>query len=194
MDISFTYARDRQYYAIGFLAGAFETAPFVPELRFWGVDRYPCPRLSALAALIALKTHPLTSVTLKSVDINAPVCSVLSQHLGVEIHASKYNADRRDLPGGELVVLPARFGNAAPPRTAAEGAELLTWISLNDLGGLLGGAVRTNIDVFDLTEAEKNLILALCCSGKELGHVLLDRVDPELADVMHGIGLELAEA
>lgn len=193
MNISFYYARDRQFYAVRFSASAFETVPFIPELRFWGVDRFPCPRLSTMAALIALKDHPLTSVTLSKVEINAPVCAALSQYFGVEIHAGKYNANGRELAGGDMVVAPSRFNAPPNPRSFIAGVEVLTWISLNDIGGPLGGLVRTNIDALDLSESERNLIVALCCAGKDVGHVILEGADPGIAKLMHWMGLELID-
>ncbi len=193
MEISFHYARDRQYYAIRFDAGPFETVPFLRELRFWGVDRFPCPRLSTVAALLALRDHPMDSATLSNAELNAPVCAAISEHFGIEIHPSKYNTERRDLAGGDLLIAPSRFTAPRDPRTFIDGGEVLTWISLDDIGGPLGGLVRTNIDAFDLDAMTKNLVVALCCAGKEVGHIVLEGAAPELGQLMHWIGLELID-
>ncbi len=64
---------------------------------------------------------------------------------------------------------------------------------MDDLGGSFGGHVRTNIDAFDLTEGEKNLVVALCCAGKEVGHIMLEGAGTEYAQVVHRIGLELID-
>ena len=191
MELKFTHAPESQFYTIGFDPGAYESTPFIRELRFWGVDRVPCPRLSTLAALIALKDHPMTAVTLKGVAINPPVCAALTRHFNVEIHPSNYDINRRDLAGGEKIIAPARLKNAGNQATVIEGSEALTWISLDDLSGPLGGLIRTNVDAFDLSEGEKNLIVALCCAGKEVGHIVLDDAAPGMADTLHQIGLEL---
>ena len=193
MELSFDYAPDRQFYALRFKAGAYESVPFLRELRFWGVDRVPCPRLSTMAALIALKNHPLTAVTLRSAAVNPPVCTALSRHFGVEIYPATYDANRRDLAGGEKIVAPVRFTHASRQRRLLEGVEALMWISLDDLGGPFGGLVRTNVDAFDLTESEKNLIITLCCAGKDVGHVMLEGAGTEYAQVIHRIGLELID-
>ena len=193
MDISFDYSRDRQYYALRFSAGPFESVPFLRELRLWGVDRFPCPRLSTLAALIALKDHPVEAIILQDIAMNPPICTALSNHFDVEIHPAKYDNDRRDLAGGEKIVAPMRFSHAFDRGLPGNGAEALTWISLDDLGGPFGGTIRTNVDAFDLTESEKNLIVALCCAGKDVGHIILGGVDPGLSRTIHSIGLELID-
>ncbi len=193
MELSFDYAADRQFFALRFNAGAFESVPLIRELRFWGVDRVPCPCLSTMAALIALKNHSHTAVTLSSVAINASVCTALSRHFGVGVYPAKYEANHRDLVGGEKTVAPVRFSRAHAQRWRVEGAEVLTWISLDDLRGPFGGLVRTNIDAFDLTESEKSLIVALCCAGKDVGHIIVEGAEAELAQVIHQIGLELID-
>lgn len=193
MEISFDYAPDRQFYALRLKAGAYESVPFLRELRFWGVDRAPCPHLSTLAALIALKKHHLTTVTLSGVEVSPPVCTALSRHFGVEIHPAKYLVNRRDLAGGDKVIAPVRFNRAVGRQWLVEGAEVLTWTSLDDLRGPFGGVVRTNIDAFDLTESEKNLIVALSCAGKDVGHIMLDGSEDGYARVLHRIGLELID-
>jgi len=86
-----------------------------------------------------------------------------------------------------------RFSLSDKPQRLIESAEVLTWISLDDLRGPFGGLVRTNIDAFELTEAEKNLVFALCCGGKDVGHILLEEAEPGLATVLHRIGLELVD-
>ena len=191
MELSFDYAPDRQFYVLRFKAGAYETVPFIGELRFWGVERVPCPCLSTLAALIALKSHHLTAVKLNGVELAPPVCTALSRHFGVEIYPAKFDVNRRNLAGGEKVIAPVRFNRAFGRQWLAEGAEVLTWISLDDLRGPFGGLVRTNIDAFDLTENEKNLIVALSCAGKDVGHIMLDGPGNGYARLLHGIGLEL---
>jgi len=191
MELKFEYTPESQYYVLRFEAGAYESVPFIRELRFWGVDRVPCPRLSTLAALIALKDHPMLAVTLSGVAINPPVCAALARHFEVEIHPSKYDINRRDLAGGDRIVAPVRLREAGAVSAGIEGAEELTWISLNDLGGPLGGLIRTNVDAFDLSESEKNLIVALCCAGKNVGHILCDHDAPGIAETLHRIGLEL---
>ncbi|MDJ0858651.1 MAG: hypothetical protein QNJ03_06210 [Dinoroseobacter sp.] len=191
MELSFDFVPDRQYFAIRFTAGAYESVPFIRELRFWGVDRVPCPRLSTLASLIALQTHHLTHVTVRDAEINPPVCTALQNHFGVEIHPSTYDVDRRDLTGGEKLVAPSRFAQTGGQQWLAAGAEALTWISIDDLDGPFGGHIRTNLDAFDLTESEKNLIVALCCAGKDVGHIMLADAAPDIAGLLHLIGLEL---
>lgn len=191
MELSFDHLPDRQFYVIRFKAGAYETVPFISEIRFWGVERTPCPRLSTLAAMIALKDHPVSAITLPKVAINPQVCSALSRHFEVEIHPATYDINRRDLAGGEKSVRPSRLGSTGRLPTATAGYEILTWMSLDDLGGPLGGLIRTNIDAFALTELEKNLIVALTCSGKDVGHIAVKGADPELSQVFHRIGLEL---
>lgn len=194
MDLSFTYHRDRQFYALGFTPGAFGTVPFVSELRFWGVDRFPCPSMSMAAALIALKDHPVGVFTVQGVEVHPPVCTALSRHFGVEIHPAVYDTDRRDLPGGDRLIAPHRFGDPTTQGGSLEGIETLSWISLDDTAGPFGGQVRTNIDIFDLSEAEKNLIVALCCGGMDVGHIFMDNPDPGLSRLMHLVGLELTQA
>ncbi|MDJ1007887.1 MAG: hypothetical protein QNJ13_08690 [Paracoccaceae bacterium] len=194
MDLSFDYTRRSQFYALRFDAGEFESVPFIRELRFWGVDRAPCPGLGTMAALLALKDHPVTAVTLNGVAMNPSVCTALSRQFDVEIHTSAYDVDHRPLLGGDKIVAPARISRAAGQRWPVEGTEVLTWISLDDLRGPFGGLVRTNVDAFDLTETEKDLIVALCCAGKDVGHILLKGADPALARTLHRIGLELIEA
>lgn len=192
MELSFDYAPDRQFYAVRFEAGAYESVPFIQELRFWGVSRMPCPRLSTLAALLTLKNHPMIALTLSDAALNPPVCAALSLHFGVEIHPSTYNINRRDLAGGDKTVAPIRYSHTPPDRRKPVAAsEELAWISLDDLSGPFGGTIRTNIDAFDLGESEKNLIVALCCAGKDLGHIALYQADPAIEDVLHRIGLEL---
>ena len=191
MELKFTHTPESQFYTIGFEPGAYESTPFIRELRFWGVDRVPCPRLSTLAALIALKDHPMIAVTLSGVAINPPVCAALARHFNVEIHPSKYDINRRDLAGGDKIVAPVRLKNAGNHAPHVGGSEALTWISLDDLSGQLGGLIRTNVDAFDLSESDKNLIVALCCAGKEVGHIVLEDALPEMADTLHQIGLEL---
>lgn len=190
MQFSFDYAPERQFYAMRFKAGTYESVPFIPEVRFWGVDRVPCPRLSTLAALLALKDHPLTTIKVGDAEVNPPICTALSRYFGVEIHPSRYDENRRDLAGGEKLVAPVRFTQARAQANGVKGAEVLTWISLDDLNGPFGGLVRTNIDAFDLTEIEKNLIVALCCAGKDVGHVVLEGIDADLSYLLHLIGLE----
>ena len=194
MELSFDYARDRRFLRMGFQAGAYESAPFVRELRFWGVDRVPCPNLGTLAALIALKDLRISTVTMNGAEVLPAVCTALARHFEVEILPAKYDANRRNLAGGERIVAPARFNSAFGPSLPVEGAEVLTWMSLDDLNGPFGGLVRTNIDAFDLTESEKNLIVALTCAGKDVGHVLLDGPEKDYARVLHRIGLELIDA
>lgn len=191
MELKFDYAPESQFYVLRFEAGSYESVPFIRELRFWGVDRVPCPRLSALAALIALKNHPVMAVTLSSVALNPPVCAALTRHFEVEIHPGKYDINRRDLAGGERIIAPRRLKDATTASSSVEGAETLTWISLQDLGGPLGGLVRTSVDAFDLSESDKNLIVALCCAGKDVGHIVLEDAEPAIADTLHQIGLEL---
>ena len=193
MELSFDYARDRRFFTMGFQPGPYESAPFIRELRFWGVDRVPCPNLCALAALIALRNYHITTVILKSAELAPPVCTALSRHFGVEILPAKYDGSRRNLAGGEKVISPGRFNSPIAPSALAEGAEVLTWMSLDDLSGPLGGLIRTNIDAFDLTESEKNLIVALSCAGKEVGHIFLDGLEKEYERVLHRIGLELID-
>lgn len=194
MDLRFTHAHNRRFFALRFSAGAYESAPFISELRFWGVDRAPCPSLGTVAALIALKGHTVKSITLNDAEMAPPVCTALSNHFGVEIHTAKYDINRRDLPGGDRIVAPLRFARLASQRWPGEGAEMLTWMSLDDLRGPFGGLVRTNVDAFDLTEAEKNLIVALCCAGRDVGHIVLDGAPPDMARLFHRIGLELVDA
>ncbi|MEM9319059.1 MAG: hypothetical protein AAGA70_08630 [Pseudomonadota bacterium] len=192
MELRFVYAFDRQFYAMQFKPGPHETVPFVRELRFWGVDRQPCTSLSTMAALIALKHHPMAQLTLNGIAMNAPVCSALQQHFGVEIHPARYEADRRELLGGEKTVAPIRFAHGRDQAWPG-GGEVLNWISLDDLHGPLSGNVRTNIDAFDLSESEKNLIVALCCAGKHIGHIMLAGGTPGLAQLLHRLGLELID-
>ena len=194
MDLRITYGHNRRFLALRFTAGSHESVPFLPELRFWGVDRVPCPSLGTLAALIALKGHPVRVLTLEDAEMAPPVCTALSSHFGVEIHPAKYDINRRDLPGGDRIVAPARFARLAIQRWPGEGAEMLTWMSLDDIRGPFGGLVRTNVDAFDLTEAEKNLIVALCCAGRDVGHIVLDGAPPDMARLLHRIGLELVDA
>lgn len=193
MEISFDHTYQSQFYTVRFKAAPHESVPFLREIRFWGVDRVPCPRLSTLAALIVLKDHPMTAVTLRNGVMNPPVCTALAQHFGVEIHPEIYEVDRRDLAGGEKTIAPVRFSRASGPHMQVEGAETLTWISLDDLRGPFGGLIRTNLDAFELSESEKNLIVALCCAGKDVGHILMEGVDPGLAHLLHQIGLELID-
>lgn len=194
MDLRFDYAQNRRFLALRFAAGAHESVPFIRELRFWGVDRVPCPSLGTVAALIALKDHPITTLTLNDVEVPPPVCTALSNHFGVEIQCAKYDINRRDLPGGDRIVAPVRFARLSGQRWPGHGAEALTWMSLDDLRGPFGGLVRTNLDAFDLTEAEKNLIVALCCAGKDVGHIVLDGAEPDLVRLLHRVGLELVDA
>lgn len=191
MELSFDYAPERQFYAVRFEAGDYETVPFIQELRFWGVSRVPCPRLTTLAALMTLKNHPMIALTLNGAALNPPVCAALSLHFGVEIHPATYSINRRDLAGGDKIVTPVRFGHSSEMRKPVAASEELAWISLDDLNGPFGGAIRTNIDAFDLGESEKNLIVALCCAGKDVGHISLDDADPAIENVLHRIGLEL---
>ena len=191
MELKFDFEPESQYYVLRFEAGAYETVPFIRELRFWGVDRVPCPRLSTFAALIALKKHPVIAVTLSDVALNPPVCAALTKHFQVEIHPGKYDINRRDLAGGDRIIAPARLRNAKAPSDLVEGSESLTWISLQDLSGPLGGDIRTNIDAFNLSESDKNLIVALCCAGKDVGHIALDNAEPGIENTFHQIGLEL---
>lgn len=191
MELRFDYAPARQFYALRFVAGTFESVPFIRELRFWGVNRVPCPQLSTLAALIALKGHPVTALTIGEARLNPSVCTALQRHFDVEIHPSCYDINRRELAGGQKSVAAVRFDRVNTDRLPAEGMEVLTWISLDDLRGPFGGMVRTNLDAFDLTEAEKNLIVALCCAGKDVGHIALKGADPSFARILHRIGLEL---
>jgi len=192
VELRFDHAPERGYYALRFRPGSFESAPFIRELRFWGVDRAPCPQLGTLAALIALKGHPLNAVTLAGAGLTPSVCTALQAHFGVEIHPAKYEIDRRELAGGQKTVAPVRFGTLHGRVWSAEPVEVLAWISLDDFEGPFGGELRTNIDAFDLTEAEKNLIVALCCGGKEVGQIVLDAPDPAWGPVLHRIGLGLA--
>ena len=194
MDLRFTYGHNRRFYALRFTAGAHESAPLIAELRFWGVDRVPCPSLGTLAALIALKGHPVRALTLDDGELSPPVCTALSNHFGIEIHPAKYDINRRDLPGGDRIVAPVRFARLAGQPWPGEGAEMLTWMSLVDLRGPFGGLVRTNVDAFDLTEAEKNLIVALCCGGREVGHIVLNGAEPRMAGLLHRVGLELVDS
>lgn len=193
MELSFAYKPDRNFYAVRFDAGAQDTVPFIRELRFWGVDRVPCPRLSTLAALIALKSHPMSIVTVRDTAINPPICSALSKFFGLEIYPARYEAERRDLAGGEKIVLPVRFAQMAGRTMPDHVIEVLPWLSTDNLDGPLGAAVRTNIDAFSLSEVEKNLVVALCCAGKDLGHVWIDGIGPDLSDLLHIIGLEAVD-
>ncbi|MBF9035881.1 hypothetical protein HKCCE2091_16660 [Rhodobacterales bacterium HKCCE2091] len=193
MELRFDHLPGRQFLALRFVPGPYETVPFIRELRFWGVDRAPCPQLGTLAALIALGRHPVASLTLPDTAITPPVCSALSDHFGVELHPSGYDPERRELAGGDKVVAPVRFPRAGEPCWRIAGAEVLTWISLDDLRGPFGGHIRTNIDAFDLPEREKSLIVALCCAGKDLGRIILDGADPDLGRIIHRIGLELVD-
>lgn len=195
MELRFDYRRDRLSYMVRFEAGSFESVPLLRELRFWGVDRVPCPNLTTLAALIVLKKSPVSAVTVSETALAPAVCTVLSQYFDVEIHPDDYDLDRRALVGGDISVAPLRFHQSlGVPDWVRQDQEVLTWLSLNDLRGPFGGQIRTNLDAFDLSEAEKSLIVALCCAGKELGHVILDTSDPDLARVFHRIGLELVDA
>lgn len=191
MELSFKYVFNRKYYVLNFGAGKFETAPFVRELRFWGVDRFPCPHMTTLAALIALKNHDVKTVTLSNVELNPPVCSALLQHFGVEVHPAQYDVNKRDLAGGDSIIAPVRFGTTVAPQDLIDRIEVLTWMSLDDVNGPFGGQIRTNIDIFDLTESEKNLIVALCCAGNQVGHIVATEPEPALAHVFHRVGLEL---
>ncbi len=194
MEISFDYSADRQFYAVQFRASVNDSVPFIRELRFWGVDRLPCPQLSTLAALIVLKSHAVKSVTLFGSELSPPVCTALSQQFGVEIHCAKYDTNRRNLAGGEKIVAPVRFKATVDQQAIIDRTEVLTWISLDDLHGPFGGQIRTNVDVFDLTEGEKNLIVGLCCAGKDVGHLVLKESETGFGRVLHRIGLELVDA
>jgi hypothetical protein len=194
MDLRLTHAHNRRFFALRFTAGTYESVPFVSELRFWGVDRTPCPSLATMAALIVLKDHPIKSITLNDAEMVPPVCTALATHFGVEIHPAKYDINRRDLPGGDRIVAPVRFARLASQQWPGEGAEMLTWMSLDDLRGPFGGLVRTNVDAFDLTESEKSLVVALCCAGRDVGHIVLNGAEPDMARLLHRIGLELVDA
>lgn len=193
MNLSFDYAPERRFYALRFAAGTYESVPFIRELRFWGVDRAPCPNLSTMAALIALKNHPLNVVTLGAGMVTPSVCTALSRHFGVEIHPATYDFDCRALAGGDKTVMPVRIARMGGQTWPVERAEVLSWISLDDMGSTIGGLIRTNIDAFDLTESEKGLIVALCCAGKDVGHIVLGRAEPGFGRVLHRIGLELID-
>ncbi|MBF9031605.1 hypothetical protein HKCCE3408_14480 [Rhodobacterales bacterium HKCCE3408] len=193
MELRFDYLPDRMFYAVRFRPGAYESTPFIRELRFWGVDRVPCPSLSTMAALLALKGHPMSVVTLQDAALSPAVCTALSQYFGVAVHPASLEVDRRDLPGGERTVAPVRFASASGMTGGLDGAEVVTWTSLDDLRGPFGGAIRTNLDAFDLDETEKNLIVALCCAGKDVGHILLPDAAPGLTAVFHRIGLEIVD-
>lgn len=191
MELSFEHAPDRQSFVLRFQAGTHASVPMLRELRFWGVDRVPCPSLSTLAALLSLKHHALKTVTLREVAMSPPVCTALAAHFGVEIHPARYDADRRDLIGGDKAVAPIRFARLQGQSWPMGAVEVLPWVSLDDFDGALGGSVRTNVDAFGLTEAEKDVIVALCCGGREIGHVLVDSAEPDLARLFHRLGLEL---
>ena len=146
MELRLDYLPDRQFLALRFGPGEFESVPIFRELRFWGVDRAPCPDLSALAAMIVLKNYNIQSLTLCGVAISPPVCTALSRHFEVEIHPETYDANRRNLPGGDKIIVPARFTRSVENQLSVDGAEMLTWISLRDMFGPLGGTIRTNIE------------------------------------------------
>lgn len=194
MHLRFDYAPDREFYALRFEAGTYESVPHIRELRFWGVDRTPCPQLSTLAALIALRHQSVIAITLGDAGLTPSVCTAFQRHFGLEIHPARYDIDRRELAGGDRTVAPVRFARLAAGKWPAEGVEVLTWISLDDLRGPFGGQVRTNVDAFDLTEMEKSLIVALCCGGREVGRVVVDEADEAMAEVFHRAGLELVAA
>lgn len=189
MDISFDFTRASQFFAIRFQPGRYESRPFVSQLRFWGVTRMPCSGMATLAALMALKAQRPDAVAVKGASLTPPVCTTLGQHFGVEVRPSDYQKDRANLLGGTRVLAPVRFGHSPGP--LPDGAEALSWMSVDDLLKPLGAHVGTNLDAFDLDEAEKDLIVALCCGGKDLGHVLMDDAPSGMDELFHSLGMEL---
>lgn len=192
MELSFTFSRASQYFIIGFRPGRYETRPFVSELRFWGIAHQPCSGMATLAALMALKTQRPDIVTVKGASLTPPVCTALGQYFGVEILPSDYQTDRANLLGGTHVVVPHRFGQ--PCLGLGDGAQALSWMSVQDLLKPLGSHVGTNLDAFDLDEWEKDLIVALCCRGKDVGHIVMDGFPDHMAKLFHRLGLELISA
>lgn len=189
MRVSFNHYQDSQFFTIRFEAAKTETVPFLNELRFWGVDRFPCRQLSTLAALLVLGSQAARSLTLQDA-LSPAVCTALSRHFGIELHPASYDANRRGLAGGDKIIAPMRFGTNTP-MPPIKAAEVLTWISLDDFSGPYGGQIRTNLDAFPLSEAEKNLIIALCCAGMDVGHIAISGATPDMAQIIHQIGLEL---
>lgn len=193
LEVSFEYSCDRQFYVVRFHASVFDSVPFVPELRFWGVTRNPCQGLSALAAIIAMRNHPLKSLKLRDTRLNAPVCTALTEFAGFELHPEQYDPSGRELLGGNRRLAPRRFRGNGSFEGVPAGVEAFFWLSLNDLYGALGGDIRTNLDAFDLTEAEKSLVVALSCGGRDVGQIVAQSAETDVTTVLHRIGLELVQ-
>lgn len=193
MEFKFTYFAQKRFYRIGFEAAPFETIPFVRELRFWGVDRVPCPALSTVAGLVALGAQRPSSVTVPGVTMTPPVCQTIARHFEINVHPGELDTERRNLLGGDRVIAPCRFAHAPTVGILQGTVEVVTWCSLSDIHGPFGGTIRSNLDAFELSESEKNVITALCAAGRHVGHIMLDDVDPALCALMHSLGLEVAD-
>lgn len=193
MEVSFEYTPQQQYFVIRLDPSAHGCTPPMGELRFWGVASTPELSLASVAALLVLQHHPASIISLRDTAMSGPICTALTRHFGLELYPSSYDLQRRDLFSGEKMVAPLRFGQPHGRGWAADRFEVMPWCSLNDFGGLQGAKLRTNIDAFDLQEWEKSIIVALCCSGAQLGHILVENVPEAVRILFHRLGLEVLE-
>ena len=148
MEVRLNHSSESQFLVLELIASNNEPVPFVREIRFWGVDRAPCSGSCMLAALIALRANPVSSLTTAE-HLSPPTCAALAREFGIGIHPTRFDPNRRELLGGEKRIFSKRFNGQNSKDVFPSPIETLSWISLDDFDGPLGENIRTNIDVFD---------------------------------------------
>ncbi|GGE62847.1 hypothetical protein [Actibacterium pelagium] len=189
MRFEFSYHREKRALTVRLRAAEYEPVPFVDRLHFWGVDRKPDPQMLGLACCILAAPMPVYSVQLPSVNASSNYCLQIRNHIGVDVHLNKVDDSDRRLLGGDNTVYPYRFVLETSKPVKDQYFEPLSWTGFGDFRGNLGGSIRTNIDAFELTEAEKSLVLALCCAGDRLGYLIVEDLNEELRSLLHNLGL-----
>lgn len=175
--------------SLRFEAGRHETHPFVDHLWFWGCTRAPDITVAGLAACLAAARLPVSSVDLPDLSATPWFCRMVRDALDLDVQCGHLDSDNRGLLGGDNTIYPYRFADGPAWHETDVYHEPLSWTGIDEFRGRIGGAVRSNIDMFPLPPAEKDLIVALCCGGTSLGSVVAPDLAPDRVELLHRLGL-----
>jgi len=190
MKVTATLVPERRHYAARFEATDYEARPFIDTLHFWGMETKPDPLMSALGLCIVAAKLPIKTVQFQGLSASPYFCEKVGAALGLQVFPAKLHDGQRKLLGGDLALAPHRY--ARPHSTTAEiYAQPMSWTGTADFRGTIGGTLRSNIDVFDLTETEKDLVIGLCTGGDRTGTLIVPTGAESYAPLFHALGLHL---
>lgn len=189
MRVHVQYDRPAQALSLRFDAGLHESHPFVDQLWFWGCNRAPDDQIAGLAACIVASQMPVHTVELVDLRATSQFCRTVGDALDLDVQCKKLDSDDRSLLGGDNTIYPYRHATGATWHNAVVYHEPLSWTGTDDFRGRIGGTVRTNIDMFRLSDAQKDLVVALCCGGASMGSVVAPAIEPGLVTLLHRLGL-----